>query len=75
MFKNQSKELEMHLIYAGYHYFFNEDRLRLKSFFLERMKKCNIKSVMLTHVYMRRDKIITKERMEHYCNGTLLEHY
>ena len=32
------------------------------------MKRHKIKSVMVTNIYMERDNLITKEKMESYCN-------
>ena len=39
----------------------------LRSFILERMKKYKIQSVMMPSLDMWRQKMITKERMEHTC--------
>ena len=41
----------------------------LRSFILERMKKYKIQSVMMPSLDMWRQKMITKERMEHTCQG------
>ena len=41
----------------------------LKSFILQGMKKYKIKSVMITIIYMERQKLITKEAMEKFCKG------
>ena len=68
MTENEAKELPTHFVYAGYYYYrWNVDRLR--SFILEGMKKYNIKKVMVTSIYMWRNKLITKESMEKYCKG------
>ena len=76
-FKNisgkEAKELETHVVYAGFYYKayqFNlhlEDRLR--SLILRAMKKYKIKSVMVTSIYILRMKLITKENMQNYCTG------
>ena len=57
----------MHFVYAGDYYYGDDDRLR--SFILKGMKKYKIKKVMVTEICMYRAKLITKERMENYCNG------
>ena len=60
--------MEIHFVYAGRYYSdYNEDVLR--SFILKGMKKNNIKKVMVTRIHMWRDKLITKESMENFCNG------
>ena len=41
----------------------------LKSFFLERMKKYRIESVMVTIINLERRGLKTKEAMEEYCKG------
>ena len=65
--KSKNKNMEIHLFYAGWYYWIHEDRLR--SFILNGMKKFKIKKVMMTIIFMRRWNLITKEKMEHYCNG------
>ena len=49
----------------------DEDNLKqvLRSFILNGMKKHNIKSVMVTRIYLKRWELITKEKMESYCKG------
>ena len=64
---NEAKELETHVVYAGFYYTANsllnhEDRLR--SLILQGMKKYKIKSVMVTSIFMLRMKLITLEHME-----------
>ena len=51
---------------AGWYYTDNE---KLRSFILNRMKKHNIKSVMVTSIYLPRLELITKEEMKSYCKG------
>ena len=64
--------MEIHFLYAGDHYYgFNADRL--KSFILNGMKKYKIENVMVTIIYMWRNKLITKKSMEKYCNGKKFE--
>ena len=65
--ENEAKELKIHFVYAGYYYFYHEDKLR--SIILNGMKKHKIKSVMLTSIYLQRVNLITKEEMESYCKG------
>ena len=33
------------------------------------MKKYNLEKAMVTRIYMWRDRLITKEKMENYCKG------
>ena len=67
--ENLAKELKIHFVYAGYYYFYNEDKLR--SIILNGMKKHKIKTVMLTRIYLERIHLITKEKMESYCKGEM----
>ena len=60
--------MEIHFVYAGSYYFEMHEN-RLTSFILNGMKKYKIKRAMVTMIYMSRSKLITKERMENYCNG------
>ena len=60
--------MEIHFVYAGWDYD-AEDEDVLRSFILKGMKKNNIKTVMVTRINMRRWNLITKERMENFCNG------
>ena len=46
---------------------------RLKSFIIREMKKYNIPTVMMTYFLMMRIRLITKEKMENYCNGKGIE--
>ena len=67
--------METHFVYAdGYNYISlvdlkscAEDRLR--SFIFKRMKKYKIKKVMVTCIQLWRWRLITKEKMENYCQG------
>ena len=65
--ENETKELEIHFVYAGDYYYVNEDKLR--SIILEEMKKYKIKFVMVTSINLRRWELISKEVMESYCKG------
>ena len=65
--KKKTKRLETHLVFASDYYYFHEDTMR--SFILDGMKKYKIKSVMVTIIYWRRWRLITKEAMENYCKG------
>ena len=49
--ENEAKELKIHFVYAGWYYYFHEDKLR--SIILNGMKKHKIKSVMVTSIYLR----------------------
>ena len=63
--ENEVKEMKTHIVYAGTHYWLREDRL--KSVILKSMKSYEIKKVIVTVMFMRRLRLITKERMELYC--------
>ena len=65
------EELEIHVVYAGeyYHGDYIGHETRLRSYLLKGMKKYAIKSVMVTVIYMRRWKLITKEKMENLSLG------
>ena len=58
--------MEIHFVYAGWYYYYNEDVLR--SIILKGMKKNNIKKVMVTRIHMWRSHLITKEEMKNFCN-------
>ena len=60
--------MEIHFVYAGGYYWYDDEH-RLRSFILKGMKKNNIKKVMVTSIRMSRYRLITKERMENFCNG------
>ena len=57
-------ELKTHFVYAGYHWV--EKETVFKSFILEGMKKNRMDSLVVTFFHMRREKLVTKERMENY---------
>ena len=62
---NKTKERKIHFICTvGWS---SSDTLR--SFILKGMKKCKIRSVMVTFFHMERRNLITKEKMESHCNG------
>ena len=64
--------MEIHFVYAGYKYydyFGTEYQNRLKSIIRDGMKKYKIENVMLTIIYLYRDRLLTKEEMENYCKG------
>ena len=60
--------MEIHILYAGGNYWYEEHRLEL--FIVEGIKKYNIKKVMVTKIDMWRRNLITKEKMENYCKST-----
>jgi len=86
---DESRSLpKTHIIYAGNCYAFDYDSLfvgrfhpysfldSLKTFesiILTGIKKCNIESAMVTKIVMYRQSIITKEAMEKYCKGEILD--
>ena len=45
----------------------------LRSYLLEKMKRYNIKKMMFTTIYMRRESLITKEEMDKICKGEKYE--
>lgn len=65
--ENGAKELKIHLVYASRYYYWYDAKLRTS--ILKRMKKYNIKSVMVTIINMLRAKVITQEEMKRYCDG------
>ena len=67
---NVTEELKIDFIYAGHYYFQDEAKLTLfTDFILNGMKKHKIKSAMVTRIYLLRQRLITKEKMEGYCKG------
>ena len=46
---------------------------RLISLLIEEMKQSNIKSMMVTIMNMERVQLISKEAVEIYCNGYMME--
>ena len=63
--KAAAKNVKIHLHYAGrYYHNYIHDGDKLRSFILNGMKKHNIKSVMVTSIYLWRKHLITKERMD-----------
>ena len=71
--KNEAKERKTHFVYVGRYYCcrYLEHDNKLRSLFIEGMKKYKIKSVMLTNIYMQRLRLITKEAMEIYSKGRI----
>ena len=62
--------MKIHFVYAGYYYPVGyEFDDRLSSFIRAGMKKCKVKSVMVTMIHMAKREIVTKETMEKYCKG------
>ena len=60
--ESKTEDLETHFVYAGFHY----TDSKLKSLILKVMKKYNFKMVMVTVLFIERNRLITKERMENY---------
>ena len=62
-----AENLKPHILYSGRYYFDDE----LREIFFPILSKYEIKSAMITRVWMERRNIITKETMENYTKGTL----
>ena len=60
------ENMAIHFVYAGWYYRSHGNRLR--SSIIKAMKKYKIEKVMVTIIYMWRFNLITKEKMENYCN-------
>ena len=60
--------MKTHVVYAGRHYWWTHEN-RLRSLILDGMRKYRIETVMMTMFNLRRKELITKEKMENYCNG------
>ena len=71
-FLNKAKGLETHFVFARHFYYGYE--YQLEWFILRGIKKYKIKSMMVTHIDMWRENLITKEVMENICNGGDLWH-
>ena len=73
MAEHKVKPLEPHFIYAGRCnlYFDNAGHAerQLRSSLLKLMAKYRIKTVMLTIIYMEKEKLVTQEQMISYCRG------
>ena len=63
--------METHFVYAGRSHFNVENKLRISM--VKKMKKYNIKKVMVTRFDMQRIELITKEKMENYCKGNEIQ--
>ena len=70
--ESKRENLDIHFVYAGDHYWFTHEK-RPKTFVFEGMKKYKIQKVMLTVIWMRRDRLITKEKIMDFCNGKEFE--
>ena len=68
---SKSKDLKTHFVFAGAYYKWDEERLG--SIILKEMVKFNMKSVMVTTLFMEKHHLITKEVMEDYYKGKLDE--
>ena len=73
MAEHKVKHLEPHFIYAGrcslYSNIPENAEIPLRSSLLKLMTKYQIKTVMLTIIYMTKEKLITQEQMKSYCRG------
>ena len=67
IFKSKTKNMGIHLVYAGGYYVVHEKRI--KSLILMAMEKYELKEVMVTRIRMWRDRLITKEKMEKFYIG------
>ena len=65
--ESQTKNMEIHFVYTGE--LFDS---RLNSLITKGMKKYHIKKVMLTTSIIIRSDLVTKEKMEDFCNGKFL---
>ena len=68
--ENKSEDLALHFVYAGDSFWGDNDKLL--SFMFTGMKKHNLKEVMMTILRMERKNLITKEKMESFCEGKKL---
>ena len=68
----KAEDLQTHLIYAG-DYYRNRNSSRLRSWILEEMKTYKIKQILFTRITLWRGFLITKEKMEDYCKGKMVE--
>ena len=68
----QLENIEIHFVYAG-NYYFGTSEHRLGQFIVEGMTKYKIKKVMVTQICMSRLELITKEKVDDYCNGKMFE--
>ena len=57
----------MHIIVAGYYYTWQHETL--ESFVSKSLEKNDLKSTIITQIYMFRHVLITKEKMEEICLG------
>ena len=62
--------MTLHFVYAGDSFWGDNDKLL--SFMFTGMKKHNLKEVMMTILRMERKNLITKEKMESFCEGKKL---
>ena len=62
--ESQSEDLIPHFVYAGHH--LNDT---VKYFIREGVTKYNLKMALGTMIFIRRDRLITKECMENHCKG------
>lgn len=67
---NKSEDLKLQFVYAGDSFW--GDNEKLLSFMFTGMKKHNLKEVMMTILRMERKNLITKEKMESFCEGKKL---
>ena len=65
-------DLMPHFIYCGFEYFvYKEQTRKLRRMFLTKMRKYGIQSSILTMLYMRRLKLVTKEKVKKAAEGKL----
>ena len=73
MTEHRFEHLEPHFIYAGRCNLYSDldeyAERQLRSSLLKLMRKYQIKTVMLTIIYMEKEKLITQEQMTSYCRG------
>ena len=73
--KSKTENNQPHFLFIGYgdHLMDLSRETRLKSLIIRKMKEYNIQIGMITYLLMMRIRLITKEKMENYCNGKMIE--
>ena len=71
--RNKSKDLKLHVFYAGTYYNEFVRSSKLESFLLQKLRSSLCKSVMLTMLRMSRDHLITQEKMKNTTQGLNLQ--
>merc|ERR1711953_775731 len=71
IYERKVQSLEPHFVFAGEYYskYDHGNIDRLKRFIQTQMKIYQIRSVMVTTIYLKNDSLITQEKVESYYNG------